>query len=220
MKVIRLKLFQEKALYRVPYSLENMESYPLPPYSTVLGFIHNMLQLKKTIYGINLSIQGNYENLVRNYAWFHKFEKGKSKGGIYPILVIELFNVSVVIHIKMPSEDLHNKLIKELKDPSYYPYLGRPEDLITRMEISEVKETQKEVEELPYNAYIPLKLYEKLESSRILCDFSGILYNLDAYYEIKNGYRIFQKIPVLYVQKGIVEKINHDGEYPIWWMNY
>ncbi len=212
MKVIRLKLFQEKALYRVPYSLENMESYPLPPYSTVLGFIHNMLQSTKTIEGINLSIQGNYESFVRNYVWFHKFEKGKSEGGIYPILVTELFNVILVIHIKMPSQEFHNELLKRLKDPPYYPYLGRPEDLITQMEIEETEEIQKELEELPYNAYIPLKLCNEF-------GLEGIFYNLDAYYEIKNGYRIFQKVPVMYVQEAVIaEKIPHDGEYPIWWM--
>ena len=40
MKVIRVKLHQETANYRVPASHGFRESYPLPPISTVIGMVH------------------------------------------------------------------------------------------------------------------------------------------------------------------------------------
>jgi|DewCreStandDraft_2_1066082.scaffolds.fasta_scaffold03470_4 CRISPR-associated protein Cas5t len=217
MKVIRLQVFQEKASYRVAYSFENIETYPLPPYSTVLGFLHNILQAKETINGINLSIQGRYEGLVKNYIRFHKFESKKNKGKPYPIVVAELFNVELIIHIRMPSEKLHMDLLNSLKNPPLYPYLGRPEDLIVEMQAEEVEDIQKEIEDLPYNAYIPKGLADKLN-----LELDGILYNIDTYYNKVNSIRVFKKIPVLYVQEQytVAEKVNHDGSYPIWWMSY
>jgi CRISPR-associated protein Cas5t len=215
MKIIRLKAFQEKASYRVAYSFENIETYPLPPYSTVLGFIHNILQAKETIEGINLSIQGRYEGLVKNYVRFHKFESKKTEGKPYPVVVAELFNIELVVHIKMPNEELHRVLFESFKNPSFYPYLGRPEDLILKMQVEEIEDTQKEVEDLLYDTYIPRDIAAKLE-------LDGIFYSLDAYYKKINNRRVFEKIPVLYVQEEypIAEEVNCDGEYPIWWMKY
>lgn len=40
MKVIRVKLHQETANYRVPASHGFRESYPLPPFSTTIGMVH------------------------------------------------------------------------------------------------------------------------------------------------------------------------------------
>lgn len=215
MNVIRLNISQEKASYRVAYSFENIETYPLPPYSTVLGFIHNFLQKRETIEGINLSIQGRYEGLVKNYVRFHKYNSKKTEGIPYPVVLAELFNIELIIHITMPNEDLHRDLFESLKNPPCYPYLGRPEDLILKMNVEEIKEEIKKVDELPYNAYIPKAIASDKE-------LNGILYNLDYYYEKINKRRVFKKVPVLYVQEQYEcdFEINHDGEYPIWWIRY
>jgi CRISPR-associated protein Cas5t len=215
MKIVRLKALQEKASYRAPYTFENIETYPLPPFSTVLGFIHSTLGVKETIKEINLSVQGRYEGIVKNYIRFHKYEKNKSEGKPYPVVIAELFNIELIIHIKMPNEKLHGRLLESLRNPKSYPYLGRPEDLILNMQIEEVEVITKEIEDLPYDTYIPRDTAKKLE-------LEGILYNLDTYYQkIKNN-RVFHKIPVLYVQwkYPVAEEVNHDGQYPIWWMNY
>lgn len=36
MKVLKLKLFQETACYKKPFAFKVAETYPLPPYSTII----------------------------------------------------------------------------------------------------------------------------------------------------------------------------------------
>lgn len=36
MKILRLKLFQESACYKKPFAFKVAETYPLPPYSTII----------------------------------------------------------------------------------------------------------------------------------------------------------------------------------------
>jgi CRISPR-associated protein Cas5t len=64
MKALRIVLTQDKAHYRKEESLENKMTYPLPPFSTVIGALHNACGFKeyKDMY---LSIQGNYKSLSR-----------------------------------------------------------------------------------------------------------------------------------------------------------
>ena len=41
-KAVRLKLYQSMANYKKPTSFQLKETYPLPPYSTVIGMVHNL----------------------------------------------------------------------------------------------------------------------------------------------------------------------------------
>ena len=44
MKILKLKLYQETACYKKPFATKVAETYPLPPYSTVIGMFHKILQ--------------------------------------------------------------------------------------------------------------------------------------------------------------------------------
>ena len=57
MKVIRVQCFQNLANYRKPTSFLIKETYPLPPYSTVLGMIHAACGFTE-YHPMKLSIQG------------------------------------------------------------------------------------------------------------------------------------------------------------------
>ena len=46
MKVIRLVLTQNKAHYKKEETVTNKMTYPLPPFSTVIGAIHNACNYK------------------------------------------------------------------------------------------------------------------------------------------------------------------------------
>jgi len=241
-RIIKLKTFQEKAVFRTPYSMEIIETYPLPPYSTVLGFIHDMLSSSQTIDGINISVQGKYGNLCREFVRYHKYKAEETEGKPYPIIVTFLVDLELIIHIKMPSAELHNKLLASLLDPPYFPYLGRPEDLIINMEVNEDEELELDLStteggeiKLPYNSYIRFDMAETFE-------IEGIPYMLPAYYKLvskpkyksKRGrrkrenleiFRNFEMIKVIYAQaeQGITERqiriINTDKEgIPIWWI--
>lgn len=231
-KIIKLKTFQEKAVFRTPYSMEVIETYPLPPYSTILGFIHNLLLCTTTIENINISVQGRYGNLNHEFIRYHKFEAESSEGKPYPIVVTSLLDLELIIHIKMPDNNLHLKLLSALKNPPYFPYLGRPEDLILYMEIKEEEErdfepltTEDGYITIPYDCYVPIDLAHTLK-------IEGVPYLIPAYYKLISNkpikrkktqevFRNFEMIKVKYVHSGqtITEKIKVDKDgTPIWWM--
>lgn len=62
MKAIRLVLTQNKAHYRKEETITNKMTYPLPPFSTVIGAIHNACGYRK-YHKMDLSIQGKYESM-------------------------------------------------------------------------------------------------------------------------------------------------------------
>lgn len=226
--ILRIIIKQDKAVFRVPYSMEIIETFPLPPYSTISGFVHNMLGIKSFIEEMNISIQGSYGGLIRDYVIYHKFSKNSKEASPYPIVVTSLIDVEFLIHIKMPDEKLKEDLIRAIKNPPFYPYLGRAEDLITEIYVEDDKEIIFDPEKseeggkiLPYNAYIPIKKAEYYE-------LSGIRYLIPGFYRKnppqgrdKISLRLFEYIPVMYVQAGksITKKICVDKEgIPIWWM--
>ena len=45
MKAIKLKISQNLVSYKKAESVQIRETYPLPPYSTVIGMVHNALSL-------------------------------------------------------------------------------------------------------------------------------------------------------------------------------
>ncbi len=62
MKAIRLVLTQNKAHYRKEETITNKMTYPLPPFSTVIGALHNACGYRK-YHPMDLSIQGSYESM-------------------------------------------------------------------------------------------------------------------------------------------------------------
>ena len=84
MKALRLDLFQETACYRKPFAIKISETYPLPPYSTINGLLHRILDAKEYI-PIRISIQGDYESLVNEYQTTY-FYKKKLEAFLLPVL--------------------------------------------------------------------------------------------------------------------------------------
>ncbi len=64
MKALRLVITQTKAHYRKEETVTNKMTYPLPPYSTVIGAIHSACGFKK-YESMELSIQGRFESLSK-----------------------------------------------------------------------------------------------------------------------------------------------------------
>jgi len=72
MRVLRIVLTQNKAHYRKEESLQNKMTYPLPPFSTVIGAIHAACGFKE-YQPMDLSIQGNYQSLSSQPYTDHAF---------------------------------------------------------------------------------------------------------------------------------------------------
>ncbi len=84
-RAIRIECFQNLVNYRKPSSFIIKESYPLPPYSTVLGMIHRACGYEKgDFHPIKISIQGqntgSVSELYTRYSFSigAKYEAGKT----------------------------------------------------------------------------------------------------------------------------------------------
>lgn len=198
MKALKLKIYQETACYKKPFSIKVGETYPLPPYSTVFGLCQKILGVKNgTFEPLDISIQGNYESIVNLYNT-KVFLKPNDVVTSMPLYDHLLYGVSLIIHISA-KESVLNKLYKNLKNNCNFYSLGRVEDIYRLDSIEFVDLTKIEIDEdgplirLRNNSYIP-NSYE--------CDTEGIYYRLNKTYVIKNNLRVFEKIDVHYVEKG------------------
>ncbi|MCS7164425.1 MAG: type I-B CRISPR-associated protein Cas5b [Thermodesulfovibrio sp.] len=93
MRVLKLKIYQPQAHYRIPFTYQRRHTYPIPPYSTVKGMLCNLLGIRKGIERIEnkisdddmmklkklmqlkVSICGNFQSKSSEYIWFRNLSK-------------------------------------------------------------------------------------------------------------------------------------------------
>jgi len=168
MKAIKLKLYQNMVNYKVPTSFQLKESYPLPPYSTVIGMVHSLCDFKE-YKPMKISISGNYFSKVNNLYTRHEFNNSDNviKG---PATIEFLVDVNLTIHIipEDQSEEFLNMIFEAFKYPREYPSLGRREDIVLIKDVKIVDVEKKKLERDISNgeedfAYIPVNfIQEKL----------------------------------------------------------
>lgn len=183
MKAIKLIARQTLASYRKPSSMQIKESYPLPPYSTVIGMIHNACGFLEYV-DMDVSIQGSYHSKVNELYTRYEFKpgfydktrhsieisskEGKSTGlTVGPANVELLTNVNLIIHIVPKQEEKIKEIAEGLKHPKEYLSLGRREDLLVIEEVETVEVEEKSLEKdckLKQDAYVPLACIETKES--------------------------------------------------------
>lgn len=144
MKAIRVECFQNLVNYRKPSSFIIKETFPLPPYSTVLGMIHAACGFT-TFHPMELSIQGKNKGTISelytrySFSAGVKFEEGrhqicvhdKEDYGVFKgIANVELIcENNMILHI-LPSEEDFDTVYQSLLNPPQYLSLGRYEDLL------------------------------------------------------------------------------------------
>lgn len=209
MKILKLKIYQETACYKKPFATKVAETYPLPPYSTVIGMFHKILQAKPGQYfPMNISIQGDYESIFSNYQNLRMY-KGKDKVTSMPRNVHQLLNVNLIIHVEAQDEII-DKIYYNITNGTQTFTLGRNEDLVRIDDVKILTNIQDVQEaEIVNNCYIP-----KWAANNI----DGINYRLNSTYQIKDEIRQWNKVDVKYVEKntnkGIYEaKQDEDGDY-------
>ncbi|HBY20024.1 MAG: type I-B CRISPR-associated protein Cas5 [Clostridiales bacterium GWE2_32_10] len=209
MKAIRIKLEQELVNYKIPISFQLKETYPLPPYSTVIGMIHSLCGYTE-YKEMQVSIQGRYYSKVNDLIYSYSFspgkvekekiEKGKYFGvientGIFrtPLNVELLTEVELLIHIIPEEQELIPEIEHALKYPKEFPSLGRREDLAIIKEVKVVEIAEKELSESKkmrkdYCAYIPIKYIEKIKFRNQASGIqkTGTRYKLNKNYEKVN----------------------------------
>lgn len=231
MQALRLKLHQHNAVYRNPSSGEIVESYPLVPPSTVLGLISAMLkQQELESDSFNLSIQGTHGALIRDYQWHKKYDKeiGSYQEHRYPLLIHTLYDVSLLLHIFAREQSILARLASLFRNPPYFLYLGRAEDIVKMDEVKivDIKRQKMTSQHLAYDAYVRP---DEAANMRV----NGVGYNLTSFYKlvpwtIRKETRIirdFEWTAVNYIEKGAWIELDDDtdmecwsdGENLLWW---
>ncbi|MEN3015194.1 MAG: type I-B CRISPR-associated protein Cas5b, partial [bacterium] len=158
MKLLRLKIFQLNASYKIPYAPSINLTYPIPPFSTVIGFLCNILGIKdqydpkfiKLKENLYLGIYGNFKSIAKEFVWLRtlakenhieRFESKDSReyngytehpGGQVPNYFFTLEDVKLIIYILSSQEILEcirKSILDDYKANSIL-HLGRAEDLI------------------------------------------------------------------------------------------
>ncbi len=210
MQVLRLEMFQETACYKKPLAFKVAETYPIPPYSTVKGMLHALVNANEFI-PMSLSIQGTFDTIIVDYQTHYLFKKvdvsefpltmdgleGKhsfSHMTKMPLYSHMLYRVKLLIHVRA-EEQVIDKIIKAIEAGDTPISLGRWEDLVRIDSYQKVAiEELKDEEELRNPAFVP--------AWQIPEGKSFIPYRLNWKYEIKNGVRNWQKVPVGYLAAG------------------
>jgi CRISPR-associated protein Cas5t len=208
MNTLRLRLYQETACYKKPAAFKVGETYPLPPYSTVKGMLHQALQADRYI-PMRLSIQGRYESRIVDYQRHYFFKTDKSSEfplvldglaldyefqtmSTMPLYMHMLLHVELVVHVQAEDDVLERIERAVVREPLS---LGRWEDLVRVDECKRVDCAAADNDDLEtvMPIYIPASLSE---------DVSGVPYRLNWKYEIVQGVRQWSKIKVRYVPAG------------------
>lgn len=202
MKTLRLNLFQQTVCYKKPFAMKISETYPLPPYSTVNGMLHKLLDAKEYI-PLNISIQGNYESIINNYQTIYFYKKKEITS--MPMNQHMLLNINLIIHVNAEQhilDELYNKFI----NLDEYLSLGRKEDLVRIDNIEFVNIDEYIIDDDNEDSYGDLELSEYIIKNSVYIpknknyEINGISYRLNNYY-LKDRNQ-WNKIDTLYVENG------------------
>ncbi|MGC8870277.1 MAG: type I-B CRISPR-associated protein Cas5b [Brevinematia bacterium] len=207
MRALKLRIFQQIANYRKPLSYNFVDTFPLPTYSNIRGWIHSILGLKNYT-PISVSIQGSHDGVFYDLQTFFKFDRPEEERGIVipelkksvkksPFYVANLYNVSLIIHISMDKKYLE-EIPKRIFDA--FPSIGRYEDLVR---IDEIKMVELEEKKSSLNIRIKCPIYFKKETAQRNL-LKGLNFRIPFKYEIIEGLRYFKKIDVVYVEEGVI----------------
>ncbi len=240
MRAIRIECFQNMANYRKPTSFTIKESYPLPPYSTVIGMIHSACGFK-TYHPMKVSVQGKntgsisemytrytfangrkYENDRHNIKFIYE---GKEYGAVRGIGYVELIcSNKMIFHIIPENPEEIAVIIDGLKHPKNYVSLGRYEDLldITNIEEVDLKKVDKII--CKNDIYVPVKNIVKVANDDFEMSMKSTystVYVLNKEFEItkKSGRRWKAetgKVKVIYCPlKTYMKKVLADKYYDV-----
>lgn len=217
MECLRVKLYTPTGIFKNPLSIKGIEVYPLPPYSTIIGLIYRAMGRKWKGEHFQISIQGDYQAIYRDYVWFKKYNFKDKELGKLPLQVPILYNLWLLIHIKA-SEKLLKEIENGLKEPKELLFLSGGEYPVKVEEVNRVRCEVKEFSkfnsmELVYNAYVPSLLKREIKSTE-----EGINFHLSYFYKNANP-KAYNWIEATYLKKGTLiykGKLYVDEEgYPV-----
>lgn len=152
--MLKLEISMPNAHFRIIHSSEPQKTYPVPPYSTIVGFLANILgdkeQIEVMLEGdLVLGILSRYDYVTREYTWLRNLlpsthtsrygslnnrawqEVSEHIGGQSPVSIEVLNDVHLVLYIYHSDYALLETLQQNIAAPEkWYSHLhlGRSED--------------------------------------------------------------------------------------------
>lgn len=221
MKALKIKIYQPTAHYRMPFTYQRRHTYPIPPYSTVIGFLCNMLGIDyrgnekyKELKKCKLSVSGKFEQKLTEYIWFRNLTKGSHEkyfgstetrekngevnhiGGQSPMRIDVLENLHLNIHLA-GDENFLRELEEYLQNPIKRletVHLGRAEDWLV-FESIQLIELEKLERDKNYNHFfwIPQQIWSDENVAFDFDNTNGLFYNLPVFATIKDYEQTFNR---------------------------
>jgi CRISPR-associated protein Cas5t len=165
----RVNIVQPTAHFRVPFTYSRRHTYPLPPYSTVIGLLANLLGIRGQndpafvrLLHLKIALAGRFESKTTEYLWFrnlsvaaHKTRFGSTQirslqgvaehpGGQMPVRVDVLENLTLWIWLAHEDRDFLRSLHDAFTTPRPRDvlHLGRAEDWLILEEVGPVTALQ------------------------------------------------------------------------------
>jgi len=216
--MLRLEIYQETAHFRIATIGMPYLSYPLPPPSTVFGFLRAITDYESINYqNTTISIQGVYKSSSLEKEQLILQTKKEIKTNIIPIQ--KLHQCKWIIHIKSPFEE---KIKNAIQNSSKILRLGRKEDLVIDINLYDVEEQKFDsFYNLPKTEIegIKLKTYKNWNKDE---DAKGSLFKMALDTVINEQKEIigYKPINLIYLNiDNIKDQIKtYDGEYLINWI--
>lgn len=227
MKAVRIDAYMGSAHFSIPTWKSRELTYPLPPYSTVIGMVHTLCSWN-TYHDMQISVSGkgipNQEVIKRLKGGqvvvtkTTEFEKRfplnapteNGYVGYTKVPVVSDFLVDVILRLHICPENQSEvfDIFEALSHPSVYLSLGRYEDLmrIDSVKIVDISDGKKKT---------LLDLHAYVQDS----NFSGTKFKLHKNYVIQNDRRIFTDKIVTLVSAGVeIEAFTDADGYPVFFV--
>lgn len=219
MRILKLKIYQPEAHYRIPYSYQRRFTYPIPPLSTIKGFLCNVLGIesdqeetfKRLRSGLSIGVFGKYKTLIKEYVWFRSLSKDahnnrfsistnriidnepQHPGGQMPVKVDTLLDVNLNIYIFHSDYEILQFIKESLENPSNrnsHLHLGRAEDWLL---IEDIKFLERK--DLRVAKVVKLDFFSWIPSYNFVCK-EFVLPEYERFYKDLQG--IQMKMPTYY----------------------
>lgn len=230
-KILRLHFTQPTAHYRIGFTQQNLHrTYPLPPPSTVLGMIHNLMGCKtgEQIRDIDIAVVGKYESVYYQYQLFRNLGNPKKHaykeahpGGSMPTKVQLLNSMDIYIYIKSNKEGKYlldgkkkdfEEIVQAFDNPIMPFIIGRREDIAILEEYKIIDSL--EYNELPPGGFQKYATWIRKDSNKEY-NFKGISHLLNTYYELKGNIRNFEKQRYIFIEPQDIELLFKDGDIQV-----
>lgn len=201
MKAIRIELTQNEASYIRKETVNNKMTYPLPPFSTIIGMIHNACGYRE-YHPMDISVQGDYmslqKQLYRQYYPLNNCSDDRGTLELHPSDdIITNRSIKIAKAIARNASFRRNENIIIYNQKEYATFLSVVENKkLAADEKRKIKEEKKEYEKLQKENGIKKKEYKEYpEYIQILEKEQEANTNADETVRRYNMYRTVEYVP-------------------------